>query len=472
MAEAPPPNWSDDDDDEPRPRGVAETEPVDSADGETGDVPGVPSPVAGAIVPARPAWEPSPFPGEAETVPRIVRTQSPVSAVAVGSAAGSSFAIPSASSPVSTGVEVGLPPSVAQSGAPHIAAEDSPIPAAAPFHIGVAGPVGSGKSYWFQSLAYRLQNPGRYGVLTRYLKRGGVSLWRQTRRRGNLGDSDENKGEWLDLPTFNSPYESWQRLKGTRVDEFYRYTMVLKYNVGWLGLRETAMKLTFIDCSGELFVTPPGRDPLVDAAWGAFEKAQLMIFCLPLWAVFPNGSEMQKSDWVLREQALIGFEAILKNYQRLRQDQETAGRKPPKTRIVLALTQADDRRNALETLAQNWVHDYIDNDGANLRRLARPSGPTKYLAAARRISDYVSNEFRQITDDSVKKTLARLDTAGMKPWLIPVTAIEGSLLPPPDDGTGAVPWRAAAVVPSGTPKPAHVELPLLFALCEAHNALM
>jgi hypothetical protein len=235
------------------------------------------------------------------------------------------------------------------------------------------------------------------------------------------------------------------------------------------------MKLTFIDCAGELFAKDLHQDPLADEAWKTFETAGVMMFVLPIWALFPEGSAMKPAvlptpgthgkpgDWDLRQLTLMQFRKILGNYHRIRQESETAGRKLPRPRVILALTQADDRRSALGALKERWIEDYVDNSRARLKQLGRISGPTRYLAAARTTSEYLRQEFAAIQDRGIADILNDLEIDGNRAWLIPMTAIDGATLAGKEAGT---------TTPTDDPVPAHVELPLLLALCEAHNALM
>ena len=109
--------------------------------------------------------------------------------------------------------------------------ETSDIPdGTSQFHTGIIGPTGSGKSYLFQGLVSRLTNPGKYGVLTRYLKKNGVSLW-QASKPGS-------KGHFWILDQFNERYRNWTRLPANRVDEIHWYYLLLTYRTGWLGRKE------------------------------------------------------------------------------------------------------------------------------------------------------------------------------------------------------------------------------------------
>jgi hypothetical protein len=223
--------------------------------------------------------------------------------------------------------------------------------------------------------------------------------------------------------------------------------------------------VNFIDCAGEVYQTrsldlseTDGKPSSLSAkVWLTFEQTRVMVFCLPAWAAFPD-HDMTDQRWAKRQTLLDGFKQVLFNYTQLRRRHGLR-----KTRIVVALTQADDEHFALRTLRERWIEAYVDHSDANLERLAQVSGPTRYLAAARAVSDYVRDEFKRVSDLSVRTLPDNLELEGEKPWFIPVTAVNGQTLQNMKSGDSDWP---------GDPVPAHVELPLLLALCDEHNILM
>jgi hypothetical protein len=164
---------------------------------------------------------------------------------------------------------------------------------------------------------------------------------------------------------------------------------------------------------------------------------------------------MKEADWQKRNGMKEGFSRVLANYTQLRRERKSDGVKLPKTRIVVALTQADHEVFALTTLKQRWIDAYIGNNEANLRHLASISGPTSYLASARAISDYIRHELSHSPDHEIRELVGQLEVDNEKPWFIPVTTMgkRPSEMPAP-------------------PISAHVELPLLLALCDENNVLM
>lgn len=376
------------------------------------------------------------------------------------------------------GADPGEPRPVATA-PPAFYAREEPIPAGDQFQTAILGPVGSGKTYLFQAMVHRLHNNRQQGVMTRYLSSQGVALWEKTvtlpklqeRQASRTTDAiDYSKGHRSKLTEFNRQYRSWQRLEPTRKDEFRRFTMVLKYRTGWLGHRVESMRLSFIDCAGELHEQRRSASLLADEAWDAYRHARVVVFCLPIWAAFPGDlsvfdrlapserAEARSRFYRSREETLEKFSLIVENFTQLRQEQ--SGRDGQKVRVVLAVTQADSVHSGLQTLADRWVRRYIADPRNHLRRLSKVGGPTTYLAAARDVSNYMAGEFTRSEDHRVYSIPGQLEMDGARPWIIPVSAIDGEVLEKRRDR------------PPNPPEPAHVELPLLLALCEAHNALM
>jgi hypothetical protein len=340
--------------------------------------------------------------------------------------------------------------------------ETSPIPTpSSQCGIGIVGPSNSGKTYLFQSLVYRLENPGQYGVMTRYLKKNGIALYECSK--------PSNTGHDWDLAKYSVWFRHWSKLQATPPGIGFWFYLLLTVRAGWLGFAESTFKVTFIDCAGEEYQSEldlsdedsPDRK-LSTTVWLTFERARVMVFCLPAWVVFP-GNTMSESDWRVRASMMEGFSQVLSNYRKLRRERRAKHGPLPKTRIVVALTHADDSRCGLTTLRERWIDAYISESDANLERLSKISGPTTYLAAARAVSDYVRHEFRRSPDQEIKSLPGLLEIDGERPWFIPMTAMNGATLTSINRGQS----RAAE-----PPVPAHVELPLLLALCDEHNMLM
>ncbi|HET9767867.1 MAG TPA: hypothetical protein VFS60_13510, partial [Thermoanaerobaculia bacterium] len=156
------------------------------------------------------------------------------------------------------------------------------------------------------------------------------------------------------------------------------------------------------------------------------------------------------------------FDRVVQNYT----DVRTLNRQRHPVSSVLALTQADDRRTALKTLQDRWIQPYMDSPHTYLKQLQRGAGVGRYLANARKVSDVLHEEFAAVRDPRVAAIPSSLEFGGGRPWVIPLSAIEGAQL---DVLEGKAPHRGRPLL---EPVPAHVELPLLVALCERFNALM
>jgi hypothetical protein len=349
-------------------------------------------------------------------------------------------------------------PTIVPIGPTTAAVREERIPPGASFETAILGPTNSGKSYYFQGLMYRLQQKGQQGVLTRYLS--DVALWRKTvtlnrvmtlRSEGPDARINYDTGERLALAEFNKAYQDYNRLPQTTRTIFHRYTVGLTYWTGWRGQRKQLLKLSFIDSPGELHRQGPRGTPLAAEVWRAYTTARVVVFCLPIWVAFPGDSAYVNRE--TRKSTLDDFELIVEHFLGLVRDA------PRDVRVVLALTQADAVESGLQTLADRWVRSYVGDSRHHLEQLGGVSGPTQYLAAARSVSRYVAREFSRSTEERVFRIPKLLTVDGRTPWIIPVSAVDGEV----------VAKRKRAENP---PVPAHVDLPLLLALCEAHNALL
>jgi hypothetical protein len=320
--------------------------------------------------------------------------------------------------------------------------------------LGIIGGKGAGKSYLFQSMVYRTCDQGKSGALSYYLDRSAIRL-----RSSNYNVRDVEKEE--DIALFIDEYQAWNRLGTTKYDEQRWYRLHLPYRTGWLGRSRRKLELEFFDGSGEDFLEKEFE--LIDdkhrQLWkDAYLDVATMVFCLPLWTVFPNGG-LSPSDIDTRKRMLRGFNQVLANFRKLRERHNA--RHP--VRCILALNMADDPRGALATLRERWLTPYMQNPEHYLKRLRLGKGVARYLANARKVSECLHREFDSHPDPLISGIPGRLDFDGGLPWIIPVSAIEGEIL----DGK-----QDHGLIPGSPPVPVHVELPLLVALCEHENALM
>ena len=173
---------------------------------------------------------------------------------------------------------------------------------------------------------------------------------------------------------------------------------------------------------------------------------------------------MQDADWDLRDEILKAFSRVVDTYHEIR-DQDL------KVRSVLVLTMSDDRKSALRALYRRWIKPCIDQRPSEkfLSDLAGRSGLPRYLASAREVSQYLYREYGRISSSSLVRDLGELNFGYGKPWIVPVSAVQGDRL--------AVSMAAREkdrqyIYRGPEPIPAHVELPLLAALSEHYNALM
>jgi hypothetical protein len=133
---------------------------------------------------------------------------------------------------------------------------------------------------------------------------------------------------------------------------------------------------------------------------------------------------------------------------------------------------ADDGRSILDRVRENWIEPFTAGAIASENRsaLLSQSGLSSYLAAARKVSDYVCEQLKKQPNLNVKAIPGAVQFGHTAPLFLPVSAIDGArlqrILNSPKEEQEAMARQ------SGDPVPAHVELPLLIALCAQTNALM
>lgn len=329
--------------------------------------------------------------------------------------------------------------------------DDEPFERADSFKVGILGGKGVGKSYLFQAIAYRTYAGTRAGALTYFLDKDATRLWRALQR--------SDQPEALNIQRFLKSFTSWERLPQTMLLTQSWYRLRLSYRSGWLGRRRSAVDLDFFDGSGEgLFEVLPDAENR--EIWGTgFLAARVLVFCLPLWVAFP-APQLTDADWEERQSRLERFEQVVQNYLELRH--RSGADRPVDT--VLALTMADDQRGGLPSLRERWILHYLAAADSYLQELRSARGLARYLANARQVSTLLHERFTAASDPFVAAIPQKLDLGRGRPWLVPLSAIEGARL---DQGHAPAARRA-----SGPPVPVHVELPLLLTLCASSNALM
>jgi len=336
-----------------------------------------------------------------------------------------------------------------------VTSEEEPFDRLGTTRVGLLGGKGVGKSYLFQALVYRTLDGRRSGALSYYTDHDSVRVYQTLDRNITPRSVIPNR--------FVEDYSSWMRLPFTSFTNQQWYRLRLQFRTGLLGSRRSFLDVDFLDGSGEALEM--GISAETEEIWkNAFLDAQVMVFCLPLWAAFPaSGGVLSEADWAHRKDVIDGFDAVVRHFKDLREKYGATH----KVRSILALTMADDRRSALVTLRDRWIHPFMEDPRGHLNALRTGSGIARYLANARKISDALWREFDNSPYPVISSIPVSLDFGAGRPWFIPVSAIDGAVLDAqPESGAQRSPGQQAP------PVPVHVELPLLVALCESHNALM
>jgi hypothetical protein len=338
---------------------------------------------------------------------------------------------------------------------PPAALAEEPFDRTGTTRVGLLGGKGVGKSYLFQAMVYRTLDGRHSGALSYYLDQDTVRVY-QTRDRKSVARSA--------IPSeFVQEYCSWLRLGQTSLAGEQWYRLRLQFRTGLLGRRRSFLDIDFLDGSGESLET--GLSSEREETWkAAFLDAGIMVFCLPLWAAFPaSGDVLSDEDWEFRERVIQGFDAVVRHYRDLREKHRAS--RP--VHSILALTMADDRRSALTTLRNRWITPFLMDPKRHLKNMRTASGVARYLASARKVSEALFREFDASQDPRISGIPERIEFGGGRPWFVPLSAIDGATLDSSEQGTEKK--TKARLRP---PVPVHVELPLLVALCESHNALM
>jgi len=327
--------------------------------------------------------------------------------------------------------------------------------------LGIIGGSAVGKSYLFQAMVYRTQSSPQAGSLAYYLDRKSAGL--STTLDASIPKTRLSVDEFIDT------YSKWERLEPTRLELQRWYQLSLHYRSGFLGLGHSELAVEFLDASGEAAAIPwNSMEETQRELWQlAYLDAAVMVFCLPLWVVFPNDQELADPDFEFRGKILKHFDRIVTNYREMR---ETLGVSKP-VRSILALTMADDRRNSLVELRDRWISPYMNTPEYYLKHLRTGGGIARYLANARQVSQSLRQAFDNHRDARISRIPNSLIFGSGLPWLIPLSAIAGDTLEGLQKQAMREGYKEPAK-PRDPPVPVHVELPLLVALCEHENALM
>ena len=328
------------------------------------------------------------------------------------------------------------------------------------FKVGLLGGKQVGKSYLFQSMVYRTH--GRdMGALSYYLSKANVRVYGRRYFDGTSDATADEKFRPIKSHLLIEEYQRWDRLGTTARTAQMWYRIHLPFRSGWIGRKRSDMEIRFLDGSGDHFQSGIQTEEDRKLWTDAFVEARAIVFCLPMWAAFPEYKALSDDQVVEREGFLKHFYGVVHTYEELRM---ASGAEHP-VRVIIALTQADSPLCDGNT-QRAWITPYVRNPKRYLRQLRTGGGVARYLASARAVSQYLCEICDQTNEQAVSKLL-NLDYGCGAPWLIPVTAIDGEQLARVEANRVSDAERLRI----GPPVPAHVELPLLIAMSDQHNAL-
>ena len=329
--------------------------------------------------------------------------------------------------------------------------------------LGIVGGVGVGKSYLFRALVYQLQQIDKSGPLSYFLN-DAVTLY----------EASEDKSQWIlsDTLKFTQPYETWVKLSPTRdiTQKWYRLSIPIRSGV--LNRTKREINLEFFDGAGEHLASTneTGKNTWANH----YEDTDVMVFCLPFWAAFPKPvQEMNQDEYDSLNKAIESFRVVVNNFLGLRRSKSSKS----KVKCIIALTMADDilRSPIAEELSNTWFRPFKlvlgqtpQNLGSYFKRVSKGSGVSLYLANAKRVSDILISQME--SNRSLTDILNKLDLGEGRPWILPVSAIDGDLLDSEDTQKLDVDDLRRRHLPA--PIPAHIELLLLVTLSQHTNALM
>lgn len=330
------------------------------------------------------------------------------------------------------------------------------------FKLGIVGSKGVGKSYLFHSMVYRLINTIQAGALSYFLKDSNIEIWETIDKSSNaikLGFTD-----------FLENYIDWRRLAPTKKGTQKWYRLSIPYRSGLLGRAQRSIDVEFFDGAGETYSE---GDSDSQKYWeDNFKDASVIVFCLPLWVAFPI---KEHKNAKLRREILNGFERVVNAYQELRNSENIK----ISTKSILALTMSDEvEKTSLNSdLVETWLKPYMldssddSPDASFFKKMNNGGAVNRYLANARKVSNILNKKFKTSNDVLVSNVPESLAFKAGLPWIIPVSAIRGDFLQTIEDIDEQNKERPDNFsLPDHNP--AHVELPLLVALCEHTNALM
>jgi hypothetical protein len=327
-----------------------------------------------------------------------------------------------------------------------------------PFRMSLLGGQQTGKTYLFFAMVYRAWlGSAKSGALSGFLSDVPSCLRRS--------ESASQTPVDVNIDTVVSDYQNWKTIGTTTTITHYQLSAFCQ--TGWLGCAADELTVNYVDTRGEAVERGAVEhlSPSLDA--------DVLVFCVPSWAAFPRrGLDGKFQEWVPKYRrgitdTLGALEARL-----------PPSRRRKRRRVILALTMADDTRCELDELREQWIDPFTATREAFRTAnevLKMQGGLNQYLGAARKVSEYLRRCFRDHDDTSVAAIPGVLKRIGRsEPWLIPISAASGANIADLAgvEGEARAKRQAEIAQQYGSPRPAHVELPLLIALCEDKQALM
>lgn len=304
--------------------------------------------------------------------------------------------------------------------------------------LGIVGADRAGKTYVMEALLHRAFSRHRVGALAPFLTSRESKLYRVVPTcedpPGNLEAQDE-----LSLSEEFTRYRKWKRLPSTGCAQ-RGYRLRLFYQPAVSRVRRT-LDVHLLDGHAQSLREEPCQ------AW--YADARVMVFCLPARVALPTqdaGSEQRQA----RKKHLAEFKSIVHSFRDLR---ERSSHGSPVVSI-LALTMADEPccHQSFEKFQADWIHHFQN-----------PTDTGRYLSGAYDASERLRSLLTTVDEDGLSPLLSQLKFGSGEPWIIPMSAIDGTQLQNVEAGEPA---------PEHPPVPVHVELPLLAAFCEHTNALI
>ena len=337
--------------------------------------------------------------------------------------------------------------------------------------VALLGGAHSGKRALFQAMAYRAGGRRRAGALASLLGPGAGKVRCLGAESRPAADETERLAR---------AFEGWRCLNSD-LDEAPaskphspagRYRLELPYPTGWLGRPVARMQVDLFPTSLLPQHTPqpappttPLPTPLPQDERELLRRTRVLIFAVPFWACLPRPDVGEEVVAAGREHLDVLGQQVLA-VKEARQGGERAS-------IFLALTLADDERGGLPDLREAWIHRAIEGHRRHANRLRRPQYLLTYLQNARRISEHLHRVLAGAEAGALRSAAPPSSAAAVhellelegpeRTWLLPVSALDARI---------AEHVAAGGAAPGEPPVPAHVELPLLLALCEHAEALL